>query len=90
MARKIEPRTQVSLLLYSTINLASFTAGVYLVMLWPTLNANAGFWLTLVVVASLIVAAPLAWCLAACLPARWRQKVVAEPSPLAGEPNRPV
>lgn len=90
MARTIEPRLQVSLLLYSTINLASFTAGVYLVMLWPTLNADAGFWLTVVVVASLILAAPVAWCLAACLPAHWRRKVVAEPSPHAGEPSRPV
>ena len=90
MARKIGSRTQVSLLLYSTINLASFTAGVYAVMLWPTLNADSGFWLSVIVAVSLIVAAPVAWCLAACLPAKWRHKIVAEPSPLASAPTRDV
>jgi hypothetical protein len=90
MAQKIATRTQISLLLYTTINLASFTAGVYLVMLWPTLNNHAGFWITVVVAASLIVAAPIAWALAARVPAKWQKKMVAEPSPLAGAPGEPI
>lgn len=89
MARKIGTRTQISLLLYTTINLASFTAGVYAVMLWPTLNADAGFWIAVVVAASLVVAAPIAWCLASCLRTDyWRKKMVAEPSPLTSAPTR--
>ncbi|MFN3656238.1 MAG: hypothetical protein ACK4UO_03145 [Pseudolabrys sp.] len=90
MARKIAPRTQISLLLYTTINLASFTAGVWLVMLWPQLTANAGFWITAIVAVSLVLAAPVSWCLAKCVPDRWRAKAVAKPSPLADAPSRPL
>jgi hypothetical protein len=90
MAHKIATRTQISLLLYTTINLASFTAGVYLVMLWPTFNAHAGFWITVVMTASVIVAAPIAWALAAHVPAKWRRKLVAEPSPLTHAPGEPI
>jgi hypothetical protein len=89
MARKIEARTQVSLLLYTTINLAAFTAAVYAVMLWPMLNENAGFWLTAIMAASLVVAAPVAWCLGSWLPSVWWEKMVAEPSPLSKAPTRP-
>jgi len=88
MAPTIGRRTQISLLLYTTINLASFTAGVYLVMLWPRLTENAGFWIAAVVAVSLVLAAPLSWCLAKCLPDKWQKKIVAERSPLADAPPR--
>lgn len=88
MARNIGTRTQISLLLYTTINLASFTAGVYLVMLWPELTDNAGFWIAAVVAVSLVLTAPVCWCLAKCLPDKWRDKVVAKPSPLSDAPSR--
>ena len=90
MARTIAPRTQVSLLLYTTINLASFTVGVYLVMLTPQLTGHAGYWIAAIVAASLVLSAPLAWWLATRLPDRWRAKAVAKPSPLADAPSRPV
>ena len=90
MPREFGTRTQIALLIYSTLNIAVFTAGIYVVMLSPALHADAGLWIAGIVAASLIVTAPLAWCAAACWPAAWRRKVVAERSPLANAPTRPV
>jgi len=89
MAREIGTRAQIALLLYSTLNVVLFTAGVYVVMLSPTLNAYAGFWLAGIVAASVIVTAPIAWGLAPRLNADyWRKKMLANPSPLASAPTR--
>ena len=91
MTREIGTRTQVALLLYSALNVALFTAGVYLVMLNPALTAEAGFWIAVVVGVSLLVTAPFAWCMASCLCGnRWRSKLVAVRSPLSGAPTREV
>jgi len=90
MAREIGTRAQIALLLYTTLNVLVFTAGIYVVMLSPRLNEDAGFWIAAVVAASLVVTAPVAWCAAACCPAAWRKKIVAERSPLADAPTRPV
>ncbi len=68
-----------------------FTAAVYAVSIFPPLTPNAGFWLAVFTGASLIVTAPIAWCIGGCrMPETWRKKIVAEPSPLASEPTRPV
>ena len=83
-------RAQVALLFYTTVNIILFTAAVYAVAIFPPLERNAGFWLALFTAAALIVTAPAAWCLAACWPPAWRKKIIAEPSPLAHEPTRPV
>jgi hypothetical protein len=83
-------RAQVALLFYTTVNLVLFTAAVYAVTMFPPLERHAGFWLGAFTAAALIVTAPAAWCLAACWPAAWRSKLIAEPSPLAQEPTRPV
>jgi hypothetical protein len=83
-------RAQVALLFYTTVNLVLFTAAVYAVTMFPPLERHAGFWLAAFTAAALIVTAPAAWCLAACWPAAWRRKLIAEPSPLAREPTRPV
>lgn len=87
----IKGRAQLALLFYTTVNIILFTAAVYAVTVFPPLERNAGFWLTVFMVASLIVTAPLAWCFGKCvLPDAWRKKVLAESSPLAREPSRPV
>jgi len=91
MAREFGTRTQIALLLYSTLNIALFTAGVYIVMLNPSLTEEAGFWIAVIVVAGLLVTAPFAWCMASCLCGdRWRKKFVAVRSPLAHAPTREV
>jgi dipeptide/tripeptide permease len=87
----IKARTQIALLFYTTVNIILFTAAVYAVTIFPPLERNAGFWLGLFIAASLIVTAPMAYCLGKCvLPDAWHKKVLAEPSPLAREPSRPV
>lgn len=90
MPRDIGTRAQIALLLYSTLIVILFTVGIYIVMLSPALTDHAGFWITVIVGASLVAAAPIAWCLASRCPTTWRKKIVAEPSPLASEPTRSI
>lgn len=88
---KFGTQVQVSLLFYTTINIIVFTAAVYAVTIFPPLERDAGFWLAAFMAASLILTAPFAWCLGRCiLPNAWRKKILAEQSPRAGEPTRPV
>ena len=82
-------RTQIAVLIYSMTNAVMFGAGLSFVLMVPALNADAGFWISAVVVASLILAAPFAWVVAPRLRARyWRQKLLAMPSRLASAPTR--
>lgn len=91
MAQHNRSRVQIALLFYTTINIILFTAAVYAVSIFPPLTPSAGFWLAVFMGASLIVTAPIAWWLGKCLlPAAWKKKILAEPSPLAGEPTRPL
>jgi hypothetical protein len=77
-------RTQIAVLIYSITNSVMFGAGLIFVLMVPGLNANAGFWISAVVAASLILAAPVAWLVAPRLRARyWRHKLLAMPSKLA-------
>jgi len=87
----LKARCQLGLLFYTTLNIVVFTAAVYAVSIFPPLQKDAGFWLAAFTIGSLIVTAPIAWCIGGCrLPEAWRKKIVAEPSPLAGEPTRSV
>ncbi len=82
-------RTQIAALVYSMTNGVLFGTGLIVVLMVPALNANAGFWIVMVVVASLILAAPFAWLIAPRLRARyWRQRLLAIPSPLASVATR--
>jgi hypothetical protein len=91
MAQHNKACVQIALLFYTTVNVIVFTAAVYAVTIFPPLRADAGFWLVVFMGGSLLVTAPVAWCLGKCiLPAAWRKKILAEPSPLASEPTRPV
>ena len=82
-------RAQIATLVYSMTNAVMFGAGLIAVLMIPALNEYAGFWISVVVVASLILAAPFAWMIAPQLRARYgRRTMLAEPSPLAGAPTR--
>lgn len=83
-------RTQIAALVYSMTNGVMFGVGLIVVLMVPSLNEYAGFWISVVVLASLILAAPFAWFIAPRLRARyWRRRMLATPSPLAGAPTRP-
>jgi hypothetical protein len=91
MTRETWTRTQIAVLVYSMTNGVLFGAGLIVVLMVPALNANAGFWIAVVIAASLILAAPFAWLLAPRLRARyWRHRLLAAPSPLAGATTRDV
>ena len=82
-------RTQIAVLIYSMTNAVMFGTGLIFVLMVPALSANAGFWISAVVAASLILAAPFAWLVTPRLRARyWRQRLLAKPSLLANAPTR--
>lgn len=82
-------RAQVALVFFTTLQVAVFTVAVYVVMLSPTLNVHAGYWLTVSMIASGLLSAPLCWALAPKVNGKLRKKIVAKTSPLAHEPSRP-
>jgi hypothetical protein len=90
MPRDTQARARVALLFYSTVNIVLFTAAVYAVALFPPLTPHAGFWLALFTGAGLVLTAPLAWAVGRIVPEAWRRRIMAEPSPLARAPSRPV
>jgi hypothetical protein len=70
-------RLRIAVLIYSMTNAVIFGAAIITVLNVPALNANAYIWIPVVVVASLILAAPIAWLIAPRLQARydrWRTK----------------
>jgi hypothetical protein len=79
MTRETATRAQIAVLIYLMTNGVLFGAGLTLVMTWPALNADAGFWISAVVVASFILAAPIAWWLAPRMRARyWRRRMATD------------
>ena len=78
MTRETRTRAGIAVLIYSMASGVLFGAGLILVLTLPVLNANAGFWISVIVGASFILAAPIAWWMAPRLRARyWRQRVTA-------------
>ena len=78
MTQKTGTRAQIAILIYAMTNGVLFGAGLIFVLALPVLNANAGFWISVVVGASFILAAPIAWWIAPRLRARyWRRRVTA-------------
>lgn len=73
MTRETKTRVQISALIYSMVNGVLFGVGVILVLTLPVLNTHAGFWISAVVAASIIVAAPVAWWIAPRLRSRYGQ-----------------
>ena len=73
MTEETSTRVQIAALIYSMTGSVLFGAGLILVLTLPVLNADAGFWISVVVGASLALAAPIAWWMAPRLRARyWR------------------
>ena len=91
MTQETWTRTRIAALVYTMSNGVLFGAGLIVVLMVPALNANAGFWIAVVIAASVILAAPFAWLLAPRLRARYgRHRLLAAPSPLAGAATRDV
>jgi len=72
MPKEIGVRAQLALLLFTTLNIATFTAVVYVVMLSPELLNDAGFWMVVGMLASVAVTAPVSWALAPYVSAKWQ------------------
>jgi len=64
-------RFRIAVLIYSMTNAVIFGAGLITVLNVSALRANAHIWIPVVVVASLILAAPIAWLIAPRLQARY-------------------
>jgi hypothetical protein len=74
MTRETRTRVQIAALLYSMTNGVLFGTGLVVVLTVPVLSTDAGFWISVVVVTSFILAAPIAWWMAPRLRARyWRR-----------------
>jgi uncharacterized membrane protein YciS (DUF1049 family) len=90
MTRETATRVQIALLIYLMTNGVLFGAGVILVLTWPALSADSGFWISAVVAASFILAAPIAWWIAPRMRARyWRRRMAAVTHPVS-VPQRAV
>ena len=83
-------RLQIALLFYTSINVVIFTAAVYASTLFPPLLPQAGFWIGAITALGMFVTFPLAWCVGACLPSIWHDRLVARQSPLSHVPSREI
>jgi hypothetical protein len=67
-------RFRVAALIFTMTNAVIFGAGLVTVLLIPSLAAAAMEWIPVVVIASFILAAPIAWMLAPRLRARFERR----------------
>jgi hypothetical protein len=89
MTQETATRAQIALLIYMMTNGVLFGVGVTLVLTWPALSVDSGFWITVVVAASFILAAPIAWWMAPRMRARfWRRRMAADYAPLVDSATR--
>ncbi len=73
MTKDIAARLRIAALIYGMTNAVLFGAGIVTVLTVPAFREHAGAGIVIVVAASLILAAPIAWFLAPRLRARyWR------------------
>ena len=77
MTRETWTRTRIAGLVFMMTNGVLFGAGLIVVLMVPALNANSGFWIAVVIAASLILAAPFAWAIAPRLRAPYGQRRIA-------------
>jgi uncharacterized membrane protein YiaA len=79
MSEETMMRLRIAALIYPMAGAIIFGVGIVLALTVPALNADAGFWIVVVVVTSIILSAPIAWMIAPRLRARyWRQRAEAE------------
>jgi len=64
MTQEARTRAGIAVLIYSMASGVLFGAGLILVLTLPALSADTGFWMSVVVGASCIFAAPIAWWMA--------------------------
>jgi hypothetical protein len=77
MTRETGTRVLIAVLIYSMVNGVLFGSGLIVVLTLPMLSADTGFWISLVVGASFILAAPIAWWIAPRLQASyWRRRMI--------------
>jgi hypothetical protein len=75
MTRETTTRASIAALVYMMINAVLFGVGIVAVLAVPALSAKAAVLIPIVVVASIVVAAPAAWIIAPRLRARyWRER----------------
>ena len=75
MQLETKTRMAIAAVVYSMTNAVLFGVGLITVLTVPSLSTNAAFWIPVVVVASFVLAAPIAWEMAPRLRARyWRQR----------------
>src|SRR5262245_55035682 len=67
-------RWRIAVLIYSMTNAVIFGAGLITVLNVSALRVNAYIWIPIVVIASLILAAPIAWLIAPRLQARYDRR----------------
>jgi hypothetical protein len=91
MTRETATRAQLASLVYLMTNGVLFGAGVILVLTWPALRVDTGFWISAVVATSFILAAPIAWWIAPRMRARyWRRRVTGEHASHVGSQKVPL
>jgi hypothetical protein len=79
MSEETMTRLRIAALIYPMAGAIIFGVGIVLALTVPALNADAGFWIVVVVLTSIILSAPIAWMIAPRLRARyWRQRAEAE------------
>jgi hypothetical protein len=89
MTQETGTRAQIAILIYAMTNGVLFGAGLIFVLTLPVLSADAGFWISVVVGASFVLAAPIAWWMAPRLRARyWRQRMAADHTAFIGSATR--
>jgi hypothetical protein len=70
----LSTRTRIAILIYSMVNAVLFGIGLVLVLNVPSLKADLGWNIVMVVVLSFVLAAPLAWLIAPRLRARYARR----------------
>lgn len=75
MQSDTKTRLRIAALIYSMTNAVIFGAGIVTVLNVPGLRSNASIWIPVVVVASLVLAAPAAWLIAPRLRAHYGRRV---------------
>jgi hypothetical protein len=80
MNRETATRARIAALIYMMTNAVIFGSGLIVVMTVPALTDRAAVWIPLVVAASFILAAPVAWFIAPWMRSRFGQKYRAQAS----------
>ncbi len=86
MTPKTKTRAAIAMLVYMMTNAVLFGSGLIIALIVS--RAGAAIWMPVVVVASLVVAAPLAWRIAPRLRARHRPQFHYQPIALRTQPRR--